>query len=624
MPFDFDYGAIWSYNRLRLLQPQVEEHGLYKTGETYQILCPNLDADSKASDETPLLKWFNRMRQILTPIALVRTLSVGAVRMRELTSVEIATCTGAPRTLRDVYASLAVELPADFPSYYIQDETGAITVVVSRALSEDENRRLQDTIDRLKLSVSYSITQSQVPFVKGDEFQRAPQADIDLLPARSAKARGWSKELCDLIRRDEEAWMEHRGQLSRLSAREVLPSGSFASSDARCLVNAATFPTEDIRNHLSIYQKVAIIAPLASHATQFYGTAKVTEDEVVELARMGRVEFVCPQAVDRYPISLLEKLSSTAPHALLFSRRLALATAADCRQRVPLLYPDLAMKDRAELLRGLLKGLGKVEDTKQRVLLEALIRDIGRIWNDAAELLNRRGAMANAALGIALPMTKMFDAAGLPSRQIELMSAAMAVEWAAAIGATIQPIETPTYSERSYTEVLANLYTGLKYNDVPRMEPTSNVHVKDLLAIGREVPVIDFAKSFTGSDIDRLRGCIRGISQHHYQAEEAQAIIVAFNKEVERYAGNKSRIERWDIAGLVLTVGGTVEAKPVAAVTTAVSLGLWIFSRIKKLIDAGTIKEPIIVDWADKVTATLYRTNPDSVLVHRIRKRLKG
>lgn len=629
MTFDFEIWAIRSYNQFRLLQPQIGERGLYRIGSSFQILCPSLTTSTKTNDGKSLVTWFNNeVRQIITPVSLAPSLPAGAVRVRELTSVEMASCAGGTHTLRDVYADLAVELPSDFPQYYIHDEPGHITVVVSRTLTAEEEQRLRETLERIRLAASWSISTSPTPLKKADEFQRAPQGDLDLLPARSAAMRGWSKDLSHLIRRDEETWMEYRAQLPRINSKARLLEGSFADSSARCLINAATFPTKDIRNYLSIYQKVAIIAPLDKTIDQFYRSANLTEDELIELAQIGRVEIICPHASDRYPVRLLEKLASSAPASLLLSRRLALATAVDSRHRIPLLYPDLTIKERVELLRSLLKAAARLKDPKQAAVLDAFVRDIGRIWNSTEDLLHRRGAMANAALGITFPMNRMFEAAGLPPRDAELMSAAMTVEWAGAITATVQPIEASGYDERPYTEVIANLYTGLKMGEAPSCAPSSNVRVSDVLAIGSNVPVVDFAKSFRSAEIERLRTCLHDLTLHQYRKDAVEDSVVAFNKEVSRYAGAAGRIERWDFMGLILTGAGALPpaatgVKEIATAGTIVSLGLWMINRLKRLIEDGMITDPTIMAWVETTLAALYSTTPEAILVQRLQQRLK-
>lgn len=623
MSFDFEYWAIWSYNRLRLLQPQVEELGLYKTGDRYVIHCPGLTRTTTADDGKPLVDWFSRNRHLITPVTLAPTLPTDAKRVRELAPVEMAACTGDSHTLRDVYADLAIELPLDFPPYFIESGHGNIIVVTSRSLNEEEAQRLRETLERLKLAVQWSITTSSTPFKKIDEFARNPQGDLDLLPARSSRARGMALELSHLIRADEEFWLEHRNRLTRPSRAPVsLLPATFSSGKARCLVNAA-LSTDDIRNHLSIYQRVSIVMPLQGSLDRFYATAGMTENEAVQLAQLGRLEFLCPQAVDRYSTRLLERLATEAPGSLLLSRRLALATAEECRRRMPLLYPDLTMQERAALLRSLVNRAGKHGNAAQRAMFEALVRDLGRIWGSAESRLHREGAMANPALGIAVPASKLFQAAGLPDRTLELTSSAMAVEWAAALGAVVQPTEMEIFSDRSYTEFLANLYSGLNGDALPRIAPASNVRVSDILAVGRDVPVLDFARSFTGGDIDRLRTFIVQLARHRYDADEAATAVDAFNKEVERYANDSKRLERWDLMGLVLMAGGATASTEAAKVSGIVSLGIWVFTRIKMLIEEGTLSEPNVVRWVDSTLAELYKTSTDAVLVHRLKQRLR-
>lgn len=616
---NLDYCANWSYNRFRFFQPQIPEEGLYKLGEYYYIHCPNLTHLSVARDGTSLTKWFADNKYMITPVFLVSSLPAGAIRMREITRAETFSCVGMSHTVRDIYTDLAVELPEEFPLFAIKDGVGSVTVLVERNLTADEHVRLNETLQRLKLAAPYVIAvDSTLSLAKGDDFWRIPNfGDIDLMPARAAKTRGFSKRLSGLIRKDEEYWLENRTQLSKL-----LPSsGADSDNSYKCLINSSNFPAADIRNYLSLYDKVAFVAPLVDFTNEFYTTAKVNEDELVELARMGRVELLFPQAVDRYSLKLMERIAEAAPASMMLSRKLAVATIRDCRNRIPILYPDLSMRERADLMRGLLKAALAIKDPKQRAMEEAFVVEIGRIWNLAEELLHRRGAMANAVLGIASPLSEYFSAAGLPSRNIEFDFAAMTVEWAAALKANVYPVQTAGFSERPYTEILASLYSGNRKGDFPRCESLPNVQINDLLAVGREVPVLDFAKSFKGEEIARFRACVNSISKHQYNLDETKAAVTAFNKEVERYAGNAARVNKWELLGLVLSAGSFVPK--VATPATIMSIGVYFIELMKRLVNDGTISNPLVVEWMDGVTSTLMSTTTDAVLVCRLKERLR-
>lgn len=616
----FEQGARWSYNQLRFNQPQIVEDGLFELADSYYILCPQVAVATLARDNTPLFEWFEHNRQMGCPIKIVQALPTGATRVRDVTLIENSSCSWAPRTRRDVYSDLALELPLDFPHFAVQDGLGHINILVERPLNADEANRLSETIQRLKLPVAETIVDAKLSSDPGKAFSIRGQGDIDLLPARTARARGLSESLCRLLRQDEECWLVNR-TCAHEDIHGLLPK-SFKNSAARCVVNAATFPTADIRNYLSLYDKVSLVAPLAQCSDDFYSSAHINEDELVELAHLGRVEILLPQAVDRYSESLINKLAERAPDNIILSRQLALATLQDSHTRIPLLYPRLPPRERVELLRALLKLTQTLEDLKQQQVFEAFILDLGRIWKSSEELLHRRGAMANAALGIALPLTEFFTTAGCPERGIEFTSAAMTVEWAGALKASVIPIQTGTYSDYLYTKIVANLYSGVQKNNPLLCETHSNVNVTNLLAIRGDVPVLDFARSFTSDDITRFRACVRKISRHKYNSEETAAAIASFNKEVQRYACNAKRIAHWNMLGFILDAASL--ASGAGNASTYISIGIGIFYVLKQQLKTGAIQNPIIAQWVDHLEATLMSTTPEAVLVCRLQERLKS
>src|SRR5208282_1808697 len=65
------------------------------------------------------------------------------------------------------------------------------------------------------------------------------------------------------LEEDEEFWVRERQTVLASDVRkpaEFLPE-AFCKNDSRCLVNAAVFPTKNLRTYLSLYRNVTIVMP---------------------------------------------------------------------------------------------------------------------------------------------------------------------------------------------------------------------------------------------------------------------------------------------------------------------------------------------------------------------------
>lgn len=616
---NFDYDALWSYDNFRFAQLHVREEGVYKIGHSYYILCPDITAETLARDNTLLEKWFSHNKSVLCDVRLVSSLPEGAEIVKELAPVQRASSAGVPRTIGQLYCDLALELPPDFPDFALHNPERNLVIVTGKELSSADKNRLKDSYERMKLPIPYQLAVD--PNLTMGASHTRSQGDIDLLPARKAKAMGFSKELQHLMREDEEYWLEMRGKYHNTN-KIALPKG-FGHQESRCLINASTSAPKDIRNYLSLYQKVAIVVPLDPYANEFFAGAGLSEAELVELAALARVEFILPQPIDRYPVRLLERLAEVAPHAMLFSRRLALATALDCRKRNPLLYVNMPHKERSQVLRSLLVEVRKLSDLRKRAICEDFLFELGRIWCHSEEMLHRRGAMGNSALGMAFPVSKLIAAISGRELGLELSSAAMSVEWGGAIRSMVSPVEDHGYSDRRAMELIATIYSAMP-SGMGMAVPAPNVNVDDVLAIGKHIPVVEFAKSFSGADIERFRSLMHNLSSHRYDAAEMGKAVQSFNSAVKQYESGVERLEKWNIAGtLVLNAAGLAANPKVSAAVATVSFGTWTIAVLRKLVNDGVLSNPEIRAWIDSAEGELLGVPPDAVLVSRIKNQLR-
>jgi hypothetical protein len=332
---------------------------------------------------------------------------------------------------------------------------------------------------------------------------------------------------------------------------------------------------------------------------------------------------VLPQPIERYRLGWLGEAAEAAPESLLFSRRLAAATIVEARSRVPLLFPLGDVRERHELLRALAVLAAQEPRIDVRGWLEGLVDGLSRAWRFGDLIIHRQGAKGTSFLGIAALTAAVCRRVRGIDQSIEIEHAGEMVEWAAALGATVCPVATPTYSEEAASELVAAFYGGTSDEFLPSVTPEIHRLIGDLLVIDDDSPVVDFAKAFGGADIDRLRTLVGNYASTYVVPEDMDAAIQKFNDAVRGY---ESRADRIKSLGLVAI--GLASAKAAGLVKpeqALIPLGAAILTGL--IVIGGeefAHRSTIVGRLLDAANGALSARRPGPVLVARMRRRLKA
>ena len=349
--------------------------------------------------------------------------------------------------------------------------------------------------------------------------------------------------------------------------------------------------------------------PLADTFAEVLHSLGATEAELVLLAEAGRIRFLLPQPIDRYPAPLLNALAIRAPNSLLLSRTLAAATVADSRRRIPLLYPPLDITERHEVLRGL-KGSLEMLDAASRPLAAAVFKALRRIWNRHEGWIARRGGTGTSQLGAGLIIAAAVDAVLGRDLLIELSHAAAYVEWAAALGAIVFPVVSDSYSEQGHAELCASVYSGVAEREVKVNFGQVDVVLRGILGLENDAPIADFQSAFEGEDVDRLRDIVSGIAEVNLDPEFLSHAISEFNSRVAQYEHRTEKQATHDLVGLA---GALVPLVAERSSASFVGIGVWILNQLLTKLPGGRL--------TDLVRGANAWARSDVVLVSRLRRR---
>jgi hypothetical protein len=605
----FESWAAYTYAWFLREHAQVETGGLWRDGGRF---CLVVAAPNGAESPDPSLQQWLDSHSVAggTHIEVTSVPPPGATRLPEPDPQRDLHEYGLGRPLWLLLRDLEIELGPNFPELRAADgvQPGTVTVETSGPLTPDQSAALIDACSRLGMPVTVASAPPWTPLCR----PLRDQADA-LDSAARVRRSTLSRSVRQAYEADEDLWRATRDVLISLDAPEhhdILPA-TWTRNVARCLVPASVFAPSNIRTHLSLFEKVSVVAPLAVKQTEILCALGVTEDELVALAALGRVELVFPQPLGRYSISLLERVAAEAPSSMLLSRTLGSAILADARQRLGIFMPPGRTDVQRELLAALLEAGAELDDDKRR-RWQQFVADMASAWSSLVGNASRLGANSISHPGVGgfagALVHRFFDR----DLRIEFDAAASSVQMAGALGAVVFPVSTPGYSELTHTNILCELYSGVPAGLPPNMVPNADAAVRGILTIGKDVPVLELARAFAGTDVTRLREFIFEFISNNYEPERLAEAVSNFNDTVKHYERNSQRLAEWDIEGVISQAADLIPAPPVPQLIRA---GLWLY----KVCDKKRTRSAWLSRVMDSISAGSF-TPPEAVLVARMRE----
>jgi len=571
--------ARYSFDRLLIEQPDLRDLTLWKIGLDFFVLYPELSEESVAKNGQNLVEWFDySCRPVATSMRIVATVPEEALQIPVRTAEEVACLVDDPTTIRELYTSLNLLLPRDFPLFKIETEPALRTTIVTvpRQLSDEEIEQVSKAYEsirfyfKLDVKVDPTISENPPPF----RISTPGTSDLDLIPSRLIAAT-CPQSIVDLYEEDEEFWLENRSKLasSEFRLEGILPN-QFLSLDSSCLI-PSEIPVDvgNIRSYLPLYKRIAVMMPLFADLPRFLGNLCMTEEDFFWLAENGRLQILMPQSIDRYNISFVAELASRAPQSMLLSRRLALGAVFDIRRRFPLFFPPMNSIQKSEILR-FFGGIERRIEGRNKLLLKALMDELTRIWLNAEGMINYRGAMAIPFLNYSSVVAKYLELAHNSQVSFEATIVSSPVVYAGLLGATLCiPENHGVYTARNLKSI-SSMHSGIPMDEIPRTYNMSSI-LSGLNVLDNDASIHDVASTFRGDIPDRIRRVALDMSS---SADEVQTLVDELNEKVLRYERRISRLRHADWIGLApvfmqTEMGSIGSGWPV-------SLGFWLLSHI--------------------------------------------
>lgn len=432
--------ARWFYNNFRLAFPMLDDDGLWSDEGSFSFVIRTGALKRAKLRKKAVEKWFEQNRTIGAPIRLdIGDDSPLGRRVSEGTALERLVMFGFPRNRSDVEMALASELPSNFPGFAIRwRELGQFDLITEAGLTTEQKATLETTVFSLGLGLKVATTQASLP-ARG-EFQSTRH--LRYLPARLLPPNT-PRAVRDRALEDEAIWRATRSSV-------LTPTAVSASSISRIQVPSSSFSPQPLGAYLSIYDEVLLELPLQDRMEEALETLGLQKSRLLDLATEGRVRFLCPQSLERYPTGFLAEAIERRGSSVVMSRELSVKMLRAIAHRLPILSQALPVGERRKLL-GLLSTLGRVDESG---VFADLVTELQRVWSSNDEWLYMRGAMSAITCGFGAIFANATKSI-LGDNVSEMGGAYLSMEMAMAFGAHISSVTTAGYSDTHAVRVLA-------------------------------------------------------------------------------------------------------------------------------------------------------------------------
>ncbi|MCP4446583.1 MAG: nucleotidyl transferase AbiEii/AbiGii toxin family protein [Myxococcales bacterium] len=438
--------ARWLYDNFRLAFPTLEDEGIWSHEGSFSFVARKGALKRAKLRKKDVEKWFKDNRPIGFAIGfeILDDLPLGH-RASERTTLERLVMFGFPRNRSDLEMALATELPRDFPTFAIgSDGQGFFEFHTETELTAEQKDTLDAVVLSLGLGLKADTKTARLP--SRGEFKSTRH--LRYLPARLLPPNT-PLAVRERALEDEETWRSIRSTV-------LAPVADPAPSVSRIQVPSSSFFPQPLGAYLSIYDEVLLEMPLHDRMEGALEALGVQKSRLLELVSEGRVRFLCPQSLERYPTDFLAETIERRASSVVMSRELSVRMLRAITYRLPILSQALPVRERRKLLE-LLSALGPLD--KSEVFTD-LVAELENVWSSHDEWLYIRGVMAAITCGFGSIFANATKSI-LGDKVIEISSAYLSMEMAMAFGAHISSVTADGYSDTNALRLLAGTLNSI-------------------------------------------------------------------------------------------------------------------------------------------------------------------
>lgn len=599
---DINYSR-YGFESLALAHPEIDIKGLWHCDSKYYVL---IEKDGILTEDD--LKEFEKIQEehriIGSPkLLLTQTLPNNAIKIAGRENYEVALSFGAPYTDSELENILYQYINKKFHPFKYTLKLPSLHLVLSfpRKLSDDEKSEIGTTLYSvgIKYVIDYLIDDSLLNF----ELSEKRHSDALALIPNKALPKSVPTRVRNLHEEDEDFWLDNRSLILTsydFEKSSALPT-SFNKKNSCCFVDAQIFKPDNIRNYLSVYERVVISYPLIGQDNDFLDHLKIPKQHLLELISRGRIQFALPQNIIRYNLSFLEECLNTNPECIILSRRLASSSIIDIRNKTGFLATTFSFEEKLNVLKTLRALDGKI--------FNLFIKALSQNWHSMEMNIHERGAMGVSNIGIAPVMSELFNRQGQGQLLLELLFSAMPLEWAMALNADFYPYHSNEHSQYNASACCLYGYNGFRINEEAIVKSKIGEIATRILSIDNDMSALELDDAILKGDIPRIRDFSRSLS--NLSSEELDIKIYELNKEI-KIENKESKLSSLDLCGLIASTIGVYDDNPY------IPFGFAFFKIISSVLNSNDISSKNI----DKIKSTLLGTQTETLLIKRTKSRM--
>jgi MinD-like ATPase involved in chromosome partitioning or flagellar assembly len=521
--------SVWSYSKLALEQPSVPIDGLYRVGRLCSIVVPGFTPEMRANDGRPLAVWFEKSAKVIgVRLPIVDRVPDRGLRVPDPTLKDLVELRDFPFPVPKVDDELALRLPPTFPSFHCMWEgSSSLFVHVERELLAGERTDLRKAV----ASFSYGSTQRLAVRVdtsvgKEETKPRSLQKSgiLDLIPSRWLP-KAYSTAVRGLAVQDEDIWMSsrHRIYTGEITTPSSLLPPPLRERKARLLADLFESTKLGAWRLIPFYEQILIQLPVREASAKSSTAINGVWEDILALARAGRVSILLPNALDRYEPALLNELAEQAPEAILFPRALCGATMVELRRRLrPWFFPDFDLRERYERLNRISRRSEEGASTPG-FLPPNFASFLSRVWSDAEVLTHLRGTKALLSTGFGALFAEKIQHDMARDLSLESIAAGSLIEQSSALSAVSMPTQQDEFSLLGLTKLSA-AYLSLLSNGFPLAVPSIMFNIQS-----QDIPIRDLA-SLDSEPLRNIRTLIADLISGLIDGASANRVVSACNE----------------------------------------------------------------------------------------------
>ena len=216
--------AIYSYEKLKINQPQFKTRGLYKEGYKFYIVCENLKEYAFDSEEDIVEYFNNKIRIVGCYIDLVLYKPINAIRVKEYSEVDRIDLKGSPLNQIEFETKLVRMCENRIPTFRTKFDHNKNSWVVHsvKTLQDIEKKIIHSNIS--KITGDY---ESEIIFLNIDKVDEVKISNKEYSSFMINISKSFKNEMPSIIidkwEEDEQLW-ESKKTNSYLGTTEQLSS----------------------------------------------------------------------------------------------------------------------------------------------------------------------------------------------------------------------------------------------------------------------------------------------------------------------------------------------------------------------------------------------------------------